>query len=58
MSKPADQTSRQQKKVYRTPTLRTFGNVQQITQTKPGGSPVSDGAKVDFKKTALGAVAS
>jgi hypothetical protein len=33
MSKPADKTSRQQKKTYRAPTLRTFGTVQQITQT-------------------------
>ncbi len=32
MTKPSDKTAKEQKKAYRTPTLRTFGTVQQITQ--------------------------
>jgi hypothetical protein len=41
MAKASEETTRAQKRTYRPPTLRTFGNVQQITQAQrvPGGKP-------------------
>jgi hypothetical protein len=42
MAKPSEKTAREQKKAYRAPTLRAFGNVQQITQTIVGGMGKAD----------------
>jgi hypothetical protein len=45
----------QQKKPYRTPTLRTFGNVQQITQSGRAGT-AKDAPAGEMRKTGIGTV--
>jgi hypothetical protein len=51
MAKAGENAARQQKKAYRAPTLRTFGNVQQITHAQLKAGTKADG--VSEKKTGI-----
>ena len=52
MAKPTDPIV-QQKKPYHSPALRTFGNVQQITQSGRVGS-AKDAPPGEMRKTGIG----